>query len=135
MFRTNTLYGAKISKFTDKIREWCPQDIICSTTHSFKGKESDVIIIVDANRGNYPKIHPDNELMELLGVTMSKVLEEERRLFYVAITRATEELYMLYEEEIGHSDFIFPERCRYLPVVNCDLGVIPFNVSDFLDNK
>lgn len=116
LFRTNTLYGAKISKFTDKIREWCPQDIICSTAHSFKGKESDVIIVVDANRGNYPKIHPDNELMELLGVTMSKVLEEERRLFYVAITRATEGLFMLYEEEIGHFDFIFPERWQYLSI-------------------
>lgn len=116
LFRTNTLYGVKISKFTDKIKEWCPQDIICSTAHSFKGKESDVIIVVDANRGNYPKIHPDNELMELLGVTMSKVLEEERRLFYVAITRATEELYLLYEEEVGHSDFIFPERWQYLSI-------------------
>lgn len=116
LFRTNTLYGVKISKFTDKIREWCSQDINYSTAHSFKGKESDVIIIVDANRGNYPKIHPDNELMELLGVTMSKVLEEERRLFYVAITRATEELYILHEEEIGHSDFIFPERWQYLSI-------------------
>ncbi|MDP3988077.1 MAG: UvrD-helicase domain-containing protein [Candidatus Levybacteria bacterium] len=117
LFRTNSLYGVGISEFTEKIREWCPnQDITSSTAHSFKGKESDVIIVVDANRSSYPKIHPDNELMELLGVTMSKVLEEERRLFYVAITRATEELYLLYEEEIGHSDFIFPERWQYLPI-------------------
>lgn len=114
LFRTNDLYGAKISKFTEKIREWCPQNIIYSTAHSFKGKESDVIIIVDANRKNYPKVHPDNELMELLGVTMSKVLEEERRLFYVAITRAVEELHLLYEEENGFSDFLLPQRWQYL---------------------
>lgn len=116
LFRSNKLYGVGIREFTEKIQKWCPQNIVCSTTHSFKGKESDVVIIVDANRGNYPKFHPDNELMEILGVTMLKVLEEERRLFYVAITRAKEELYMLYEEEIGHSDFISPERWPYLSI-------------------
>lgn len=114
LFRTNSLYGVGISKFTEQIREWCPQNIVCSTAHSFKGKEGNVIIVVDANRKKFPKIHPDNELMELLGVTMSKVLEEERRLFYVAITRATEELYLLYDEKIGHSDFISPEKWPYL---------------------
>ena len=116
LFAYHLLFMSYVYQTIYKIKEWCPQDIICSTAHSFKGKESDVIIVVDANRGNYPKIHPDNELMELLGVTMSKVLDEERRLFYVAITRATEELYMLYEEEIGHSDFAFPERWQYLSI-------------------
>ena len=43
-----------------------------STAHSFKGKERDVVIIVGANRRSFPKFHPDNELMEVLGVTMRR---------------------------------------------------------------
>jgi len=81
------------------------KNIICSTVHSFKGKERDLIIIVDATCKKYPIIHPDNDLMELLGVTAQKVLEEERRLFYVAVTRAKKELYLLCEDDNG-SPFI-----------------------------
>jgi hypothetical protein len=122
LFRANKLHDLPISKFADKIGEWCPKrqktiekkvngrnvfvNIDYSTAHSFKGKERDVVIIVGANRRSFPKFHPDNELMEVLGVTMQKVKNEEQRLFYVAITRAKEELYLVYNEKIGHSDFI-----------------------------
>ena len=151
LFRANKIHGLPISKFADKIGDWCPRrlktlkkkvngkdvsiSIDYSTAHSFKGKERDVVIIVGANRRSFPKFHPDNELMEVLGVTMQKVRDEEQRLFYVAITRAKEELYLVYNEKHGMSDFISPERWQYLPVVNCDLGILPFNVSYFLDNK
>ncbi|NQU83810.1 MAG: UvrD-helicase domain-containing protein, partial [Parcubacteria group bacterium] len=129
LFRTNKLQGLQISKFADKIGEWCPErqkttkkkvngkdvwvNIDYSTAHSFKGKERDAVIIVGANRRSFPKFHPDNELMEVLGVTMQKVRDEEQRLFYVAITRAKEELYLIYDKKIGMSDFIFPERWQY----------------------
>lgn len=132
LFRANKLHGLSISKFADKIGEWCPKrpktlkkkvngkdvlvNIDYSTAHSFKGKERDVVIIVGANRRNFPKFHPDNELMEVLGVTMQKVRDEEKRLFYVAITRAKEELYLIYDDKIGMSDFIFPERWQYLSI-------------------
>jgi len=110
LFRTNDFYGAKIEKFKKETKAWYPGNkIICSTAHSYKGKESEIVIIVDANRKNYPKIHSDNELMEILGVTLPKVIEEERHLFYVAITRAKERLYMLYDEDLGYSDFISPD--------------------------
>lgn len=120
LFRTNTLFGLKISDFTAQIKKWNPsyrEDYIsCSTAHSFKGKESNVIILVGAIRGDFPKIHPDNELMELLGVTLADVLREERRLFYVALTRATEELYLLYDTDNGLSDFINIDKWPYLRV-------------------
>jgi len=122
LFRAKKLHGLPISKFADKIGEWCPKrlkiikkkvngkdvfvNIDYSTVHSFKGKERDVVIIVGTNRRSFPKFHPDNELMEVLGVTAQKVRDEEQRLFYVAITRAKEELYLIYNEKIGYSDFI-----------------------------
>lgn len=124
LLRANKLHGLPISKFADKIGEWCPiktlkkkengkdvsVSIDYSTAHSFKGKERDVVIIVGANRRSFPKFHPDNELIEVLGVTTQKVRDEEQRLFYVAITRAKEELYLVYNEKIGISDFISSER-------------------------
>ncbi|MBD3227777.1 MAG: hypothetical protein GF329_06275, partial [Candidatus Lokiarchaeota archaeon] len=106
LFRANEMYGVNIKNFKDKIQTICNKKIFCSTAHSYKGKESEVIIIVDANKKKYPKIHPDNELMKILGVTIQKVMDEERRLFYVALTRAKEKLYLIYENEFSISDFI-----------------------------
>ncbi len=111
LFRGNHIRGSEITKFTEQIRAWTSGNknrVICSTAHGFKGKECDAIVVVDANHRSYPKFHPDNELMEILGVTLSKVIDEERRLFYVAITRAKESLYLLYDNgaTVGISDFI-----------------------------
>lgn len=148
LFRANKLHGLSISKFAVKIGEWCPKrpktikkklsgkdvwvNIDYSTAHSFKGKEMDEVIVVGANRRSFPKFHPDNELMEILGVTMEKVRDEEQRLFYVAITRAKEKLYLIYDEKIGMSDFIFPERWQYLPCISRNQEEnLPFNISDF----
>ena len=69
------------------------------TTHSFKGREADVVIMLSVNYGAYPLIHSDNELYTILGVTSQKILDEERRLFYVGLTRAKEKLYLLCESE------------------------------------
>lgn len=65
----------------------------CGTVHSYKGLEADVVIVLGVNEGNFPKIHPDNELYSVFGVTATDVLSEEERLFYVAITRAKQDLY------------------------------------------
>ncbi|MEO8275808.1 MAG: UvrD-helicase domain-containing protein [Thermoanaerobaculia bacterium] len=69
----------------------------CGTAHSFKGLEADVTILLGVNRRTFPKIHPDNELYEIFGERMADILAEEERLFYVAITRAKSELYLLTE--------------------------------------
>ena len=61
--------------------------------------------MLNVNQGSYPTIHPDEELYEIFGTTPSDVLEEEKRLFYVGITRAKEELYILCEEGI-ESNFL-----------------------------
>ena len=52
----------------------------CGTIHSYKGLEADVVIVVAVNEYNFPKIHPDNELFAILGVTPDRVLAEEERL-------------------------------------------------------
>jgi DNA helicase-4 len=114
--RNNQIYGVDSRDFLAKlISSISSQDkqgngilesgIKISTTHSFKGLEADCIIILQACQGYFPSLHPDNRLFEIFGQTDKSVLDEERRLFYVAITRARENLFILTEES-RKSDFL-----------------------------
>ena len=76
--------------------EWC-DGVTISTAHSFKGRESDVVIIIDALEGKYPLIHPNWIFDRILGGSVDQVDEENRRLFYVALTRAKEALFIITE--------------------------------------
>ena len=75
------------------------EKIRVGTAHGFKGLEADIVIILRATEGVFPLIHPDNALFSLFGQTERDILDEERRLFYVAITRAAEKLYLLTEKD------------------------------------
>ena len=66
-----------------------------STTHKYKGKESQAVIILDAY--NYPSIHPNFIFFRIFGDDENKLFEDERRLFYVALTRAKEDLYIVID--------------------------------------
>ncbi len=75
--------------------------VTISTMHSSKGLEFEVVFIVDANEGIIP--HKK--------AVLPTELEEERRLFYVAMTRAKEYLYISsakerYNKEMEPSRFI-----------------------------
>ena len=76
-----------------------------STAHGFKGREADVIIMLFVNRCAYPLIHPNDGLLKVFGASPQDTLEEERRLFYVGLTRAKEKLYLLCDSE-NESDFL-----------------------------
>lgn len=72
-------------------------NITASTIHAFKGKEADVVIILDADEGMYPLEDPFPEVQAyLFGDTLDSMDIDNRCLFYVAITRAKHELYFLY---------------------------------------
>ena len=61
--------------------------LILSTMHSAKGLEWDVVFVIHASDGNIPSDMATGRLEEI---------EEERRLFYVALTRAKDWLYVCY---------------------------------------
>ncbi|HLD61154.1 MAG TPA: UvrD-helicase domain-containing protein [Patescibacteria group bacterium] len=61
--------------------------IVLSTIHQAKGLEWSVVFIINLSAGGFPN---DRALREENG------LEEERRLFYVAITRAKKHLFLTY---------------------------------------
>ena len=74
--------------------------LILSTMHSAKGLEWDAVYVIHAADGNIPSD---------MATGSAEEIEEERRLFYVACTRARDWLYVCfplryYTQPTGHSD-------------------------------
>lgn len=67
------------------------------TMHKSKGLEADVVIILEADEGVIPKMHPDTLLYGIFGETNEVALDDQKRLFYVAMTRAKRRLYIISE--------------------------------------
>ena len=68
------------------------------TTHKYKGLESDSVIIIDAFESYYPLIHPTWIFFRIFGDSIDKLVEAERRLFYVALTRAVHNLFIFTDK-------------------------------------
>lgn len=66
------------------------------TMHKSKGLEAEVVIILEADEGVIPKSHPDTRLFAVFGETDEVALDDQKRLFYVAMTRAKKRLYIIY---------------------------------------
>ncbi len=84
-----------------KEREQNTDGVVLSTMHSSKGLEYRIVFIIDANEGVTPHRR----------VVFEEDMEEERRLFYVAMTRAKELLYIfsvrkLYGKKAEESRFV-----------------------------
>jgi len=71
--------------------------IMFSTIHSFKGQQSDAVILIDFKKKNYPFLHPKSFFSRIFGDSIQSVLMDEQRLLYVALTRAKEQLFLISE--------------------------------------
>ena len=69
--------------------------ISISTAHKYKGLQKSVVILLDAVARCYPLIHPDWAFSRILGNSPEKITDEERRLLYVALTRAIYKLVVI----------------------------------------
>lgn len=107
--RTNWIDSVRLTDFKKRLLTcFTPADlealgdpkakIDVQTAHKSKGLEADLVIILEACNGSFPLLHPDNALFEIFGKTLQDAFEEERRLFYVALTRAKSSLYILTEK-------------------------------------
>jgi len=94
-------YKEELKKQATDLKNKKTDSITLATMHSSKGLEFQVVFIVDANEG----ITPHKKAV------LDTDLEEERRLFYVAMTRAKEYLHIYstkerYNKEMQSSRFI-----------------------------
>ncbi len=70
------------------------EQLILSTIHSAKGLEWDVVFVIGLADGRFPHS----------AASIGEQWEEERRLLYVAATRAKKRLYLCYPKEMMSSD-------------------------------
>jgi DNA helicase-2/ATP-dependent DNA helicase PcrA len=78
--------------------------LILSTIHSAKGLEWDTVYVIHAADGNIPSD---------MATGTPEGVEEERRLFYVALTRAKNSLYVCYPLRYYHYQGGFGDRYGY----------------------
>ena len=76
-----------------------PRYITLSTFHSSKGLEFDCVFMIDLTNSEIPG---DKALEKACENKDKSMLEEERRLFYVGMTRARYELYLLFPKLINN---------------------------------
>lgn len=81
-------YGQELKKQSEQSKR-SDNAVEMSTMHSSKGLEYRIVFIIDANEGITP--HSKSVLDE--------DMEEERRMFYVAVTRAKERVHIFYVKE------------------------------------
>lgn len=107
-FKTMDAWLLHMEQFKEQLKrqaqeqEEAPVGISLMTMHSSKGLEFPIVYIMDANEG----ITPHRKAV------LEADLEEERRMFYVAMTRAKERLHVCYvRERYGKKQ----EKSRFIP--------------------
>ncbi len=105
----------KLEKFLELLRSRLPKDraekVDILTAHKSKGLQGNVVIVLDAIPKCYPLIHPDSIFTRIFGTTIERITAEERRLFYVALTRAEQDLFILTEAD-NVSPFLEDLECK-----------------------
>jgi len=87
--------------------------ITLATIHAIKGLEAKKVFVIGCTQNNFPCKASDHPAIEMLKTDDYDKLEEEKRLFYVAISRAKERLYMTYHGK-KPTTFISEEMVRFV---------------------
>lgn len=87
------------------------------TIHSAKGLEFPVVFVAGMEENLFPHIN---------SATTREELEEERRLFYVAVTRAMKKLFLSHaDSRYKYGDLVFPDPSRFIEEIDEKLFDIP----------
>lgn len=112
LFRFNDNRDKFVKSFEPyKIKGFDKKEDGITTLHKSKGLDVDIVFIVECNKASFPYIREDFDKHPLDGLLHSirsfsyadadektARLDEDRRLFYVALTRANDKVFILYEE-------------------------------------
>ena len=114
-----------LARFLEHIRDYFPEEdrgrITASTAHRYKGLQHGTVVVLDAIYRSFPLIHPNWVFLRIFGDNLENIESEERRLFYVAITRAQNSLALLTETRA---------QSHYLKDINKRLPLIPIKWDD-----
>lgn len=100
---TSVGFSGKIDIKESKIRvNIAGREIPFLSVHSAKGLEADNVILINCNQGAYgfPSLIEDDPILDfVLSKRETYPFAEERRLFYVAMTRARMHMYVLFDKD------------------------------------
>ena len=74
-------------------------ELSSSTIHKSKGLEADAVILLEIDAGKFPAPDKTGGLWRIFGSNDQTLLEDEFRLFYVALTRPKENLFILTKSQ------------------------------------
>lgn len=84
---------------TDEMKNGTEEEydgVTLATIHSIKGLEAETVFVMACNSNNFPVKASDHPVVDMVKIDEYDKEEEERRLFYVALSRAKKTLYLTY---------------------------------------
>lgn len=81
---------------TGRDDEAANDEVTLATIHSIKGLEASAVFVIGCSASNFPCKASDHPVIELVKAYEYDKEEEERRLFYVALSRAKRSLFLTY---------------------------------------
>ncbi len=120
-----------LERFAEHIRSFLPdQDrhrVTASTTHTYKGLEKAAVVVLDADEGSYPLVHPSWVFLRVFGDSVKRIEDEERRLFYVALTRARHSVVIMSSDLKRETRFlsVIRKQMNLDQIVWSDLQPVP----------
>ncbi len=106
------------------------EDVTLATIHAIKGLEAELVFVIGATAQNFPCKGSEHPVIDMVKVEEYDKEEEERRLFYVAISRAKSSLIISYSGK-KPTYFITKEMEDYLKPKTINANV---NMNKFSSN-
>jgi len=115
-------YNAGRDKIQDALNhKWTHLQVTYSTVHSAKGKEADYVIVIDVTAGAFPSAIQDDPLLSLVMPAPELFPHaEERRLFYVALTRTRRSVLLLTQTNRESPFLLELIKQRYVTLTDAD---------------
>ena len=88
-------------------------EITLATIHAIKGLEAEMVFVMGCTSLNFPCRGSEHPVIDMIKVDEYDKEEEEKRLFYVAMSRAKNHLYLTYPGK-KHTHFITKEMLKLL---------------------